>query len=192
VLTRRNLLLVLLAAAIVAAAAFGAKRAASGSNRPFDPKPASQPVIHARAVVDGQEWVVTTYRDDEGHLCAFQGSAAAGRGGTCLDPDSLFARGPVVLYYGSGQDSLGVWDRAWLWGFAADRVDRLELTLSTCAVLPLHADAAGVFQHVFPRAQLHQGVLPARFVAHDAAGKVIFDEPVRLAPDVPVARTGAC
>jgi hypothetical protein len=192
VLTKRNLLLLLLAAGIGAAAVFGAEHAGSGNGRPFDPKPASEPVVHARAVVDGSEWVVTTYRDKEGHLCAFQGSAAAGRGGTCLDPGSLFARGPVVLYYGSGQDSLGVWDRAWLWGFVADRVERLELTLTTCVVVPLHADADGVFQHVFPAAQLHQGILPAKFVARDATGSAIFSEPIRLGADVPVVRTGAC
>jgi hypothetical protein len=192
VLTKRSLLFALLAAGIVAAAVFGAERAGSGSGRPFDPEPASEPVAHARAVVDGDEWVVATYRDSGGHLCAFQGSARAGRGGTCLDPDSVFARGPVVLYYGSGQEGPGAWDRAWLWGFVADRVARLDLTLSTCVDVPLRADADGVFQHVFPAAQLHAGVLPAKVVARDSAGNVIFSEPVRLGPDVPVIRTGPC
>jgi hypothetical protein len=197
-LTRRTALLAALAAGVAAAVAFGATSAFSGSwtPRPLDlePAPTSQAATHARVVVDGKEWRVRTYRNREGQLCLFQGATGEGEGGTCLDADSLFARGPVVLYYGSGQDAgdLASWDRAWVWGIASDRVARLDLTLSTCAVLVLHTDADGIFQHAFSAAQLHAGVLPAKVVARDAAGNVIFTEPVRLAPDVPVVRTGAC
>jgi hypothetical protein len=134
-------------------------------------------------VVDGKEWTVTTYRDAAGRLCAFQGAVGAGRGGTCLDPQTIFERAPVVLYYGSGQDGadLSVWDRMWLWGFASDRVARLDLTLTNCTDLRLSVDAGGIFQHVSPAAELHAGVLPARLMAYDGAGVPIFSE--RIVPD---------
>lgn len=197
-LTRRTSLRLGLAAGVVAAVGLGATSALSGNQtpQPFDLEPASDPqaAVHARVVVDGKEWRVRTYRNREGQLCLFQGAAGAGEGGTCLDTDSLFARGPLVLYYGSGQDegNLASWDRAWVWGIASPRVAKLGLTLTDCTVLPLRPDDAGIFQHASSAAELHQGLLPARVTARDAADKVVFDEPVRLAPDVPVVRTGAC
>jgi hypothetical protein len=197
-LRRRFVLVGVLVAGVAAVVTVAAVNASSGNwtPKPLDLQPAEDPqaAIHARVVVDGMEWRVRTYRNREGQLCLFQGAPGAGEGGTCLDRDTLFDRGPVVLYYGSGQEAgnLASWDRAWVWGIASDHVSRLDLTLSDCVVVPLHTDAAGIFQYAFQAAQLHRGVLPAKVVAHDAAGNVIFSEPVRLAPDVPVARTGAC
>jgi hypothetical protein len=195
VLRKRTPLLVLLVAGL-AAAAFGAARALSGTETPmpFDTEPASKDVVHARVVVDGKEWRVRTYRNKEGQLCAFQGVVGGGEGGTCLDTGTLFAREPVVLYYGSGQDTPtpGVWDRAWTWGFASDRVARLELTLSNCAILLLHVDSAGIFHHVFSTTDLHHGILPAKVVARDSTGATIFSETVKLDPAIPAPATGSC
>ena len=197
-LTRRASLVCALALAAGAAIVFGAGGAASGNWTPkpvdYEPAPDSHAAVHARVVVDGKEWRVRTYRNRDGQLCLFQGAKGQGEGGTCLDSDSLFARGPVVLYYGSGQDAgdLTHWARAWVWGIASDRVAKLDLTLTTCAVLPLRPDADGIFQHAFPAAQLRAGVLPAKVVGRDAAGRLIFSDVVDLAPDVPVVRTGAC
>jgi hypothetical protein len=196
-LSKRTLLLGLLV--VAAAIVFGAAKAALSGNQtptPLNTEPAlnAQEAIHARAVADGTEWRVRTYRNREGQLCLFQGAAGEGEGGTCLNTDTLFARAPVVLYYGSSQNpgNLTSWDRAWVWGIAADRVAKLDLGLTNCALVPLHADSDGIFQHAFPAAQLHSGVLPAKVIGRDRSGAVIFNEPVKLDPNVSTGSATNC
>jgi hypothetical protein len=152
------------------------------------------PTFHARAVVDGKEWRVKTYENSAGQLCLFQGASGEGEGGTCLDRRSIFSAGPVRVYYGSSQNpgNTTTWDRAWVWGLVSERVAKLELVLTNCAVVPLHPDAAGVFQHVLPARLLHAGVLPGRLVARDAEGATLSSENVELEPVLPSGQAADC
>jgi hypothetical protein len=98
------------------------------------------------------------------------------------------------VYYGSSQNpgNTTTWDRASVWGLASQRVARLELVLTDCTVVPLHRDAAGVFQHVLSAKLLHAGVLPAKLVAKDADGATLSSESVRLDPVLPSGQAGSC
>jgi hypothetical protein len=190
--------LILLVAAGVVAAIFGATGAFSGTHRTeptaMQPAPGVSPTFHARAVVDGKEWRVKTYENSAGQLCLFQGASGDGEGGTCLDRRSIFSAGPVRVYYGSSQNpgNTATWDRAWVWGVVSERVTKLELVLTNCAVVPLHPDAAGVFQHVFPARLLHAGVLPGRLVARGAEGATLSSENVQLEPALPSEQAVDC
>jgi hypothetical protein len=160
----------------------------------MQPAPGSSPTFHARALVDGKEWRVKTYENEAGQLCLFQGVSGEGEGGTCLDRRSIFSDGPVRVYYGSSQNpgNTTTWDRASVWGLASQRVAKLELVLTNCAVVPFHPDAAGIFQHVLPAKLLHAGVLPANLVAKGADGATLSSESVRLDPVLPSGQTGSC
>ena len=74
----------------------------------------------------------------------------------------------------------------------SERVTKLELVLTDCTVLPLHPDAAGIFQHVLPAKLLHAGVLPAKLVAKGADGATLSSESVRLDPVLPLGQAGNC
>jgi hypothetical protein len=194
---KRNLLILLIAVGVIAVT-LGVARALSGTHpaKPtaMQPAPGASPTFHARAVVDGKEWRVKTYENSAGQLCLFQGASGEGEGGTCLDRRSIFSAGPVRLYYGSSQNpgNTTTWDRAWVWGVASPRVAKLELVLTNCAVIPLHTDAAGIFQHVLPARLLHTGALPAKLVARGADGAPLSSENVALEPALPSGRTGSC
>lgn len=194
---KRNLLIVL-AAAGLAAAALGVTRALSGTGpgppAAMQPAAGAAPTFHAITVVDGKEWRIKTYENAAGQLCLFQGASGEGEGGTCLDRNSIFSAGPVRAYYGSSQNPGNTtrWDRAWVFGLASPRVAKLELVLTNCATIPLHVDAAGIFQHVLPASLLHTGVLPAKLVARDATGATLNAQSVRLEPALPTGRTGNC
>jgi hypothetical protein len=194
---KRNLLILLVAAGVIAAI-LGVNRALSGthSTEPAAMRPAAgaSPTFHARAMVGGKEWRVRTYENAAGQLCLFQGASGEGDGGTCLDRSSIFSAGPVRAYYGSSQNpgNTTTWDRAWVWGLASERVAKLELVLTNCAVVPLHADAAGIFQHVLPAELLHAGVLPAKLVARDGNGATLSSESIRLEPALPTAQAANC
>ena len=195
---KRSVLVLLLVAAGVVAAIFGATRALSGTHgaepTAMEPARGVSPTFHARAVVDGKEWRVKTYENSAGQLCLFQGASGEGEGGTCLDRRSIFSAGPVRVYYGSSQNpgNTTTWDRAWIWGVASPRVAKLEVVLTNCAVIPLHADASGIFQHVLPARLLHTGVLPAKLVARDADGAPLSSESIALEPTLPSAPTASC
>jgi hypothetical protein len=194
---KRNLLILLVASGVIAAV-FGVTRALSGTHpgKPPAMQPAAgvSPTLHARSVADGREWYVKTYENEAGQLCLFQGASGQGEGGTCLDRQSLFSEGPVRVYYGAGQNAGDTtsWDRAWVWGLASQRVAKLELVLTNCAVVPVHADAAGVFQYAFSAKLLHAAVLPAKLIAQDATGTTLFSESIRLDPALPAGQAGKC
>jgi hypothetical protein len=194
---KRNLLIVLVVGGL-AAAAFGVTRALSGTGpappAAMQPAAGTAPTLHARTVVDGKEWRIKTYENAAGELCLFQGASGEGEGGTCLDRNSIFRAGPVRVYYGSSQNpgNTTTWDRAWVFGLASPRVAKLELVLTNCAAVPLQADAAGVFQHVFPATLLHAGVLPTKLVARDATGTILSSESVKLDPALPTTQAGDC
>ena len=194
---KRNLLILLLAAG-AAAAVFGVTRALSATHSAgppaMEPAAGATPTFHARSDVDGKGWYVKTYENEAGQLCLFQGVSGEGEGGTCLDRRSIFSDGPLRVYYGSSQNpgNTTTWDRAWVWGIASQRVAKLELVLTDCTVVPLHPDAAGIFQHVLPAKLLHAGVLPARLVAQSADGTTLSSESVRLDPVLPSGQAGTC
>lgn len=194
---KRNLLILLIAAGVIAVT-LGVARALSGTHpaKPtaMQPAPGASPMFHARAVADGKEWRVKTYENSAGQLCLFQGASGEGEGGTCLDRRSIFSAGPVRVYYGSSQNpgNTATWDRAWVWGLVSERVAKLELVLTNCAVVPLHPDAAGIFQHVLPARLLHAGVLPGRLVARDAEGATLSSENVELEPALPSGQAADC
>jgi hypothetical protein len=194
---KRNLLIVLAAGGLIGAI-FGVTRALSGTHagKPKAMLPAAgvSPTIHARSLADGKEWRVKTYENSAGQLCLFQGASGEGEGGTCLDRRSIFSAGPVRVYYGSSQNpgNTATWDRAWVWGVASPRIAKLELVLTNCAVVPLHADASGIFQHVLPARLLHSGALPAKLVARDADGATLSSENVALEPVLPSGQAGSC
>ena len=190
---KRNLLILLVASGVIAAV-FGVTRALSGTHPGKQPAAGVSPTLHARSVADGREWYVKTYENEAGQLCLFQGASGQGEGGTCLDRQSLFSEGPVRVYYGAGQNAGNTtsWDRAWVWGLVSQRVAKLELVLTSCAVVPLHPDAAGVFQHVLPAKLLHAGVLPAKLVARSADGATLSSVSVRLDPVLPSRQAGSC
>jgi hypothetical protein len=194
---KRNLLIVLVAVGL-AAAVLGVSRALSGTHpaepAAMQPAAGAAPTFHARTVVDGKEWLIKTYDNAAGQLCLFQGASGEGEGGTCLDRNSIFSAGPVRAYYGSSQNpgNTTTWDRAWIWGLASPRVVKLELVLTNCAIIPLHPDAAGIFQHVLPANLLHAGVLPAKLVARDSNGTTLSAQSIHLDPVLSTAQAGNC
>jgi hypothetical protein len=96
----------------------------------------------------------------------------------------LTAGQPLRVEVGSRQNpgNTATWDDAWVWGAASAKVARLDLVLTDCKAVPVHADSEGVFLHVVPSGLLHSGVVPHRVIAYDADQRVIASQLVKLGP----------
>jgi hypothetical protein len=160
------------------------------------PAPNEKPVRHFQTTVDGQPWGLLSFTNTRGQFCAGEtvpnDGGDGGQGLSCRDPETLFADHALVYFVGARQ--LGAdaahWANVWVWGFASPAIERLELRLTDCSVVPLRIDEQRLFFHVFGRGEIvGRAVGPQELIAYNHSGAVLDREETPLsAPTGPRAK----
>lgn len=139
-------------------------------------------VEHGAVVVDGQEWLLTTYMSRLGELCAAQTVPGEGQGVTCFEPESVLLGQQLRTFVGarqeSGGDDLTQWDHIWIWGFVASKISTIEILMTDCSKQTVASDSSGIFLFVTPRATVHDSKWPYLLRALDPLGNVVVEENV--------------
>ncbi|HVM17042.1 MAG TPA: hypothetical protein VM290_05635 [Gaiellaceae bacterium] len=142
----------------------------------------------SRTVVDGQVWEVGRYTSRAGFQCIAQRGPGDANGDTCTPADAMFADGRRVFALfgashepGAARDS---WTRVWVYGIAAPSVATIEIVAHDCSRSAAKISGDRTFLHVAAGAALRRGRVPYRLVAHDRAGRTIFERAVDVgSPD---------
>lgn len=141
--------------------------------------------VHAKIEVDGDAWVMGGYRNSAGETCASQSIPEEGTSFLCLDRARMFADGREIVAFPGGRQKSSKqaklqWDNLWVYGFATERVNTLELVSMDCSTRALQLDNDRAFMHVVSRSEIVRGIIPLRLVARDAAGSVIYKRDVDI------------
>jgi hypothetical protein len=137
---------------------------------------------HFARMVDGRTWALTRFVNKLGQVCAGARRTNAngewGQSLSCREPATLFARGPLTYFVGSERESetSPTWDSAWVWGWAAPNVRRVDLVLNDCSRVALPVNSERLFFHVIGSASLGAGIAPIRLEAFGASGETVGKE----------------
>lgn len=147
-------------------------------------KPELAPANGARvstttATVDGGEWSLSTYANAEGEICFSGAIPDEGRAYSCNTRAAVFARGPLYVSWASRQlpgGDLTKWDQAWVLGFAASPISKIELVLTDCTVKHLRLNADGAFHGIVGRSSMREGSWPFLLRGLSASGILVAED----------------
>lgn len=168
----------------------------AGNNGPTDIyatlAPGTTKAIHVPQVLDGKQTWIKTYIDGIGQFCYQEEIAGSGPSTACTaSREHLHAlNGPVVPLAGAIQDpgsGNSEWKDAWVGGFAAPSIARLEVVSADCTRNAVELDSDGVFLYARDGRQLEQGGWPEVLVAYNSAGEVVRGIALNLEPPLVAA-----
>lgn len=105
--------------------------------------------------IDNESWSVTSFENELGQWCAGETvtGAKVESSRRCIDPQTAFAKTPLVFSVGSRRlsENLPTWSQVWVLGWASPSVSKLELVISSCRTVPVRVNTdRRVFFHVLP------------------------------------------
>jgi hypothetical protein len=138
-------------------------------------------------VVDGQQWSVKTFTNEDGLTCASEivpnDNGEGGTGSTCFAPESMFDSGPIRLYVGmrSHLSNRKAWSNIWLWGWVAPEVSALRIELANCARIPLTINQNRMFFRVFGTQQIQTKAFAQNLIAYRQDSSVVATKAIPTA-----------
>jgi hypothetical protein len=148
----------------------------------YAPAPDS-PFEMLRAVANGVQWQMATYRNAAGKWCELHVVPGEGKGYGC----SRLGTEKLIASWGSRQlpdtrNTAYEWDEAWVSGIAQAPITRVEILLTDCSALGLPMTMSGGFFGVIDASIMHSGVLPHSVRGLSASGRVVATDLAEFPP----------